>query len=252
MRASLSTHFARKLGRFILTRPQKVKWPGGVVSITFDDFPKSALDAGGPILDRYRVRGTFYTAAGLAQTVGNLGRMFDPGDVAAAHRGGHEIACHTFHHIDCGRNKTETLLVDVAENATAIEALTGGFAPVNFAFPFGGTSISSKAALSRRFKSCRGIGLGVNAGRSDFADLRANRVRESVEKEDTYRRLVDQARATDGWVIFYTHDVVDAPSPYGCTPDQLDRVVAYAAATCPVLPVRDVINGLAAPAPSIF
>lgn len=252
MRASLSTHFARKLGRFILTRPQKVKWPGGVVSITFDDFPKSSLDTGGPILESYGVRGTYYTAIGLAETVGNLGRMFDRGDVDAAHRSGHEIACHTFHHLDCGRNKTDALLADVDVNAAAIEGLTGGYTPTNFAFPFGGISMSAKGALSRRFASCRGIGDGVNAGTADFANLRANRVRESVEEGETYRRLVDEARASDGWLIFYTHDVVDEPSPYGCTPDQLDQVVAYAAASCPVLPVRDVVAGLASPAPVIF
>src|SRR5581483_10047989 len=109
--------------------------------------------------------------------------------------------------------------------------------------------MSAKGALSRRFKSCRGIGAGVNAGTADFADLRANRVRESADENDTYRRLVDEARATDGWLIFYTHDVVDEPSPFGCTPEQLDRVVAYAAASCPVLTVRDVVSGLEAPAP---
>jgi hypothetical protein len=130
--------------------------------------------------------------------------------------------------------------------------MTGGYLPTNFAFPFGGISISAKGALSRRFESCRGIGAGVNAGTADFADLRANRVRETADDNDTYRRLVDEARAIGGWLIFYTHDVADAPSPYGCTPEQLDRVVAYAAAKCPVLPVRDVVTGLASPAPVIF
>ncbi len=251
MRASLSTHLARKLGRFILTRPQKVTWPGGVVSFTFDDFPKSALTAGGGILERHGARGTYYTAIGLAETDGNLGRMFDRGDVDAAHRDGHEIACHTFHHLDCGRNQSRALLADVDDNAAAIRGLTNGHTPTNFAFPFGGISLSAKSALSRRFESCRGIGAGINAGTADFADLRANRVRECAD-DDTYRRLVDEARASDGWLIFYTHDVVASPSPYGCTPKQLDRVVAYAAATCPVLPVRDVITGLASPAPVVF
>jgi peptidoglycan/xylan/chitin deacetylase (PgdA/CDA1 family) len=252
VRASLSTHLARKLGRFILTRPQKVTWPGGVVSFTFDDFPKSALDTGGMVLEKHGVRGTYYTAIALAETVGNLGRMFDRGDVDAAHRSGHEIACHTFRHLDCGRSRTRALLTDIDDNATAIEGLTGGYVPTNFAFPFGGISMSAKGALSRRFGSCRGIGAGVNAGTADFADLRANRIRECTDAGDTYRRLVDEARATDGWLIFYTHDVVDAPSPFGCTPDQLDRVVAYAAASCAVLPVRDVVTGLASPAATIF
>ncbi|MGB3447832.1 MAG: xylanase, partial [Xanthobacteraceae bacterium] len=32
------------------------------------------------------------------------------------------------------------------------------------------------------------------------------------------QRAFDQAIATGGWLIFYTHDVAAKPSPYGCTP----------------------------------
>lgn len=252
MRASLSTHLARKLGRFLPTRPQPVKWPGGVVSFTFDDFPKSALAVGGAILEKHGMRGTYYTATDLAGTENHLGPMFDRPDVAAAHRKGHEIGCHTFHHLDCGRTETGRILADVEANADAIDGLTGGDAPTSFAFPFGGISFSAKGALSRRFTSCRGIGAGINAGIADFADLKANRVRQPDSAPDWFRRLIDETRAVDGWVVFYTHDVADLPSLYGCTPEELDAIVAYAATACPVLPVRDVVAGLAAPAPVVF
>lgn len=252
MRASLSTHLARKLGRFIPTQPRPVRWPGGVVSFTFDDFPKTALTVGGAILEKYDVRGTYYTAVNLAETDGNLGRMFDRADVEAAHAKGHEIACHTFRHLDCGRNHTSRLLADVDENAAAIRCLTGGYTPTNFAFPFGGISFSAKGALSQRFASCRGIGDGVNAGTADFADLKAVRVHQYADAAGSYRRIVDEARERNGWLIFYTHDVADEPSMFGCTAAQLETIVAYAVRTCPVLPVRDVIEGLESPAPSIF
>src|ERR1700744_5889430 len=120
VRASLSTHLARKLGRFIPTRPQPVKWPGGVATFTFDDFPRSALSVGGAILERHGVRGTYYTATDLAETENHLGPMFERDDTAAAHGAGHEIACHTFRHLDCGRTDTGTLLADVEVNAGAI------------------------------------------------------------------------------------------------------------------------------------
>ena len=48
------------------------------------------------------------------------------------------------------------------------------------------------------------------------------------------------ARARNGWIIFYTHDVAEQPSEWGCTPAQLEAVVGYAAQRLPVLPVRDV------------
>jgi hypothetical protein len=34
-------------------------------------------------------------------------------------------------------------------------------------------------------------------------------------------RVFDEAVATNGWLIFYTHDVADNPSPWGCTPGLL-------------------------------
>ena len=140
---------ARKLGRLLPTRPQPVAWPGGVVSFTFDDFPKSALSIGGAILEGHGARGTYYTAAGIAGTDGDLGPMFDRGAVAAAQSRGHEIACHTFAHLDCGESDTGTLVADIDESATAHSDLTGGYRPTNFAFPLGSVSFSAKRRAGR-------------------------------------------------------------------------------------------------------
>ena len=246
VRASLSTHLARKLGKFLPTQPRHVSWPGGVVSITFDDFPKTALTAGAAILEQHQARGTYYVALDLAGTENHLGPMFALDDVGAAHRRGHEIACHTFRHLDCGRVATDAVLADIDDNAASLSDLIRGFYPTNFAYPFGGISFSAKRALSRRFASCRGIGGGINAGTVDFADLRANPVHAAADQAGGFRRLIDETRAKGGWLIFYTHDVADSPSPYGCTPAQLDAVVAYAAASGAVLPVGDVVAGLTA------
>jgi peptidoglycan/xylan/chitin deacetylase (PgdA/CDA1 family) len=247
VRASLSTHLARKLGRFVPTRPHPVRWRGGVVSFTFDDFPKTALTAGAPILERHRARGTYYTALDLAETDGALGRMFDRQDIREAHDRGHEIGCHTFRHLDCGRAATRAVLAEVAENAAAMQAVIGGYEFASFAFPYGGTSFSAKRALAHRFSSCRGIGRGINAGKTDFADLRATPVQDVANAAGSFRRLIDEAREADGWLVFYTHDVSPAPSPFGCTPEQLDLVVAYAAAGGAVLPVREVVAALTPP-----
>src|SRR3981081_2708835 len=36
-----------------------------VISFTFDDFPQSALNVGGKILERFRLAGTYYASLGL-------------------------------------------------------------------------------------------------------------------------------------------------------------------------------------------
>lgn len=241
MRSSISALLARRIGGVLRGRPARVDWPGGVASVTFDDFPKSALTAGGRILEQHGGRGTYYTAMNFAGAERKLGRMFDAEDVVAADRAGHEIACHTLSHLDCRWAKTADIERDIDENGRALAAVLGGNAPpASFAYPYGAVSLKARQALGRRFTTCRGTGLGINAGPVDLADLLVVILYDHLYDEAAMRRWVDEAQAKNGWVIFYTHDVAEQPSEFGCTPAQLEAVVAYAAQRMPVLPVRDV------------
>jgi len=224
-------------------RPLTVSWPGGVVSFTFDDFPKSAL-AGGHILERHGARGTFYTAMKLAGTNDILGPMFDHEDILAVHRTGHEIACHTFTHRDLRYANRSTMLAEICENSTALSSLIEGFVPTNFAYPYGSVSLKAKYVMGSRFSSCRGIFNNTNQGVADLAELPAKTLYAADFDKAEIDRLIDNNSSVNGWLIFFTHDVVEMPSPYGCTPSQLESVVAYAAERATVLPVRDVIAGL--------
>jgi peptidoglycan/xylan/chitin deacetylase (PgdA/CDA1 family) len=232
---------AQKIGWAISTRPAPIAWPGGVISFTFDDFPKSALVTGGGILERYGLRGTYYAALKLAATADVLGPMFDGEDVRAAHDAGHEIACHTYTHLNCRHAARRTIVAEVCKNQAAISALIEGFTPINFAYPFGAVSLAARLTLGARFSSCRGIRPGINCGIGDLADLLATQVYAANFDEFRIRRLIDQNRSLGGWLIFYTHDVAEKPSPFGCKPRQLERIVAYAARSATILPVRDVV-----------
>ena len=255
MRVSLAARLVREIGGFLCTRPAKVDWPGGVVSFTFDDFPRSAWTNGGPILEDYGRRGTYYAAMGLAGTASNLGPMFEIDDLRAAHARGHEIACHTYHHRDCARTAPAEIAAEIDANAAALSQALDGAAMSNFAYPFGGVSLTAKHALSARFASCRGTGRGLNQGTVDLADLFSTSLYSRDFGRDRLCQLIDDAQAGSGWLILYTHDVADEPSPFGCTPAQFQSIVAYAAENAPVLPVRDVLAGLGLagqpPAPSL-
>jgi len=244
MRVSIAARIVREIGGLLCTRPAKINWPGGVVSFTFDDFPRSAWLNGGAILEQYDRRGTYYTAMGLAGTDGNLGPLFELEDLRAAHARGHEIACHTFSHRDCGRVPPGEIAAEIEANTAALVQALDGAAIANFAYPFGGVSLSAKQALSDKFASCRGTGRGINHGTVDLADLFSTSIYSRNFDRDRFCQLIEDAQAHSGWLIFYTHDVADEPSPFGCTPDQFRSVVAYAAENAPVLPVRDVLAGL--------
>lgn len=259
MPSSLALRVARRLGRLapgrvVGARPAALAWSGGVVSFTFDDFPQSALRVGGAILDKYRCRSTYYAALGLAGTESELGVLCGPDDIRAAYRQGHEIACHTFRHLDCSHTDAATVLADIAENEAALSALLDGFAPESFAYPYGGLSLAIKRLVAPRFSSCRGIARGFNRGTVDLADLRATKLYARDYHEAGLRDLIDRCRAADGWLIFYTHDIRETPSAYGCTPQQFAATVAYAAENAEILPVREVVarlGGLAGSSPSV-
>jgi peptidoglycan/xylan/chitin deacetylase (PgdA/CDA1 family) len=219
-----------------------LKCPGGVISFTFDDFPKSALDVGGRILQRYGARGTYYVSMGLAGTNRVVGAMFDEEDVRTAHYTGHEIACHTFSHPNCGSLKRSAILAEIRGNAAALRTVIRDRAFVNFAYPYGAVSHTVKRALRFRFKTCRGIRPGINQGTVDLADLRAIPLYNSEFDQNQLLRLIDHNRAAGGWLIFYTHDLSDTPSRFGCTPCQLETLAHYAAARTTILRICDVVS----------
>jgi peptidoglycan/xylan/chitin deacetylase (PgdA/CDA1 family) len=243
-RVTLPARLVREIGGFLCTRPAKIGWRGGVVSFTFDDFPRSAWVNGGAILEKYDRRGTYYTAMGLAGTDGNLAPMFTLDDLRAAHAQGHEIACHTFNHRDCARVPAAGIAAEIDKNADALSQVLRGAAVTNFAYPFGGVSLSAKSALARRFVSCRGTGRGLSRGTVDLADLPSTSLYSWNFDRNRLCQLIEEAQAENAWLIFYTHDVAEDPSPFGCTPDQFQAIVAYAIENAAVLPVRDVLAGL--------
>ena len=77
-----------------------------------------------------------------------------------------------------------------------------------------GASASSRPA----FQSCRSIVPGINSGTVDLQFLRAMPLIDRRIGRDEIERAFDEAQTYNGWLIFYTHDVADRPSPYGCSP----------------------------------
>jgi peptidoglycan/xylan/chitin deacetylase (PgdA/CDA1 family) len=219
-----------------LTSPT-ISWPGGIVSFTFDDFPRSALETGGRILEAHGVRGTYYAAWGLVGTEGDLGPLFRRDDLEAAAGGGHEIGCHTLTHLDCARAEGRQLAQEAEANGAALRRAVGGERPASFAFPFGSVSARARRVMRRRFATCRGIQPGLNAGPVDRSELRANKLYARSFDPGAVRRLVEENRKRGGWLIFYTHDVRANPSPFGCAPSQLAWTVDYAAGRSAVMTV---------------
>jgi len=149
------------------------------------------------------------------------------------HRSGHEIACHTFSHKRALELDAAAMAAEVETNRRYFCALDPSIKLENFAYPYGQGSVSRKALLGSLFRSSRAILPGVNHGTVDLQFLRASPLIDRYIDRAGIERAFDEAAATGGWLIFYGHDVVEKPSPYGCTPRMLrDALEAARGAKC--------------------
>ncbi len=205
-------------------RPLLLANPKLVVSFCFDDFPRTAYTVGGAILKNAGVRGTYYTALGLMNTRNELGDQFTSQDLESLLSDGHEVGCHTFSHISCRRVPFEAFENDVRRGSEAVCEITGK-ETVNFAYPFGHVTITAKRRLGFRMGSSRGIYGGLNARSADLNLLRANSLYGDVDQFASIDKLLSESARLQGWLIFYTHDVRRRPSPFGCTPELLEKTV---------------------------
>lgn len=214
---------------------------GPIVSFTFDDFPRTAYLAGGPILERFEARGTYYTAAGLMNVSNEQGEHFRSEDIDSLLERGHELGSHTFSHISCRSVSYAEFCEDVNRGAVAIEKASGLSSP-NFAYPFGAVTLQAKRKLGRELSSARGIIAGFNGPEIDLNLLRANGLYGDVERARQAEDLITENAKRRTWLIFYTHDVRPNPSAFGCTPALLEAAVSSAARSgCRILTVREAL-----------
>ena len=199
-----------------------------MVSFTFDDVPKSAVTTGAEMLEAHGARGTFYVAGGLVGADAPDWVACDADDVVALHRKGHEIGCHTFSHQRACDLDEAAMKREITRNRAYLHALDPSIRIDSFAYPFGYGSYARKHQLKKEFQTCRGIVQGVNAGGVDLQFLRAMPLIDREMDPDGIDRAFDDAQTNNGWLIFYGHDVVDRPSPYGCSPALLAYALAAA------------------------
>jgi peptidoglycan/xylan/chitin deacetylase (PgdA/CDA1 family) len=214
------------------------------VSFTFDDFPRSALLVGGAILKSYGACATYYASMGLMNQVNDMGQHFFAEDLQALLRAGHELGSHTFSHLSCRAVSLPDFQADVTRGRQAVVQATGIRDAHHFSYPYGHVTIRGKQRVGVGASSCRGIVPGVNESPVDLNLLRANRLYSRSFDMNFIDQLFDANDRSRGWLIFYTHDVSERPSGFGCKPRELESVVELAVKRRNrILPVGQVISG---------
>lgn len=220
----------RRAGRYLDVRPMPVETERGVFSLSFDDIPVSAWTEAGPILAEHGIKATYYVCGGLAGGENQGLPQFETEHLQALYAAGHEVGCHTYEHVSTLRLSAEALEASCARNAAWVAERLDGHRMTTFAYPFGDVALKAKPAIDARFACGRGVRDGVNAGRADRANLQAIGLESRRLPGYDLDALMAETAARRGWLIAYGHDVMDRPTPYGCTPDDLDRVIRLAKA----------------------
>ncbi|MBW8271354.1 polysaccharide deacetylase family protein [Caldovatus aquaticus] len=248
MQLSLRDRIARKLSDAlaprILVAGAWAERPRGVLSVSFDDFPKTAWEVGGPVLDALGVRATYYVSGALCGRSWNGVQQYDEDDLVAAFGAGHEIACHTYDHLSAARNPTAEYLASIARNGRFLRERLPGWVGHSFSYPWGAAPLRARHAVSPLFGSCRSTIRGLNGSRLDRSLLRAVGLERCRGRGADIPGLIAAAAGRRAWLILYTHDVRERPSDYGCTPAELEDAVRRAlAAGLEVRPVASVLPG---------
>jgi peptidoglycan/xylan/chitin deacetylase (PgdA/CDA1 family) len=225
----LKARVDNRLSRYFGTTPFRLRNQRPIVSFTFDDFPESAASVGVPILDQYAGPATFYVSGGEVGKWSGHWQGARADTIVELHRRGHEIACHTFSHVRTTDLDGLRLAEEIEQNRRYLLDLDPSIRIENFAYPYGLGSVWRKSQLAKTFRSSRSIIPGINRGTVDLHYLRSTPLINRHIDEDGIDRALDELVATNGWLIFYGHDVAAEPSPFGCTPALLRHALEAAA-----------------------
>lgn len=209
------------------------------ISFTFDDGPASNITKAAPALAPYGYTGTAYV------TTGCIGKTTTPNNCAAdtdvsymswaqvkslRDTYGWEIGAHSVSHPEMTTINATKLESEAANSKAALVAQ--GFNPTAFATPYGDYNDKVLSAVAKYYTSHRGFAdTGYNTYPYNNYLLRVQQVQVGVSVE-TVKGYIDQAIASNTWLILVFHEIRDIPSTnvddYQYATTDLAAIAAYA------------------------
>lgn len=191
------------------------------ISFTFDDGSENQFAIAAPILNEFKVKGTFFVVTGVIRD-----KKTDPMPPGAYHYGnggmsweelrqlaamGHEIGSHSMTHLSLVDTDAAALEREVNGSAKLIAEKLGQ-APVSFCYPGNARDGISRAAVLQWYIADRSICFSYGGDPATFTLATAN-------------RYVDNALAEHTWMVTMIHGIEEGYSPLDR--ETLRRHLAY-------------------------
>jgi peptidoglycan/xylan/chitin deacetylase (PgdA/CDA1 family) len=184
-----------------VTKPGPLRWAQPMVSITFDDGWQSVYDRALPLLNEHGFRSTQYVNASSIETP----NFMTAAEVQQLHDAGHEIAAHSYRHVDLTSVGTDRLDEELRMSEEALAA--AGFATDNLAPPYGRSDPQVDWYAAKYFNIVRGTDDGLNTRQNlDPQDLKVFYVTDETTPETLARALAETSRV-NGWLILVYHQI---------------------------------------------
>ena len=184
-------------------------------------------------------KGTYYGCMGLMGSSSEVGSLFTQDDVRELHSAGHELACHTINHTSGFSVSAKDFAESCEKNRRQATSLLDEGSLRNMSFPFGHVTLAAKRMVRASYDTCRSTEPGINVDPVDLSFLRANPIYSRFDIQGLKHLIRDNARV-NGWLVLYTHDVTESPSPYGCTAGYFHQVLDSALESgAEVVTIRD-------------
>ena len=191
-----------------VTRPGALRWQQPMVSITFDDGWQSVYDRALPLLDKHGFKSTQYVNPSSIETP----NFITAAEVQQMNQAGHEIAAHSFQHVDLTSVGTGRLDDELRKSEDALAA--AGLPTDDLAPPYGRSDAQVDWYAAKYFKMVRGTGDGINTRQNiNPRDLKVLYVTDTTTPEILKEALAETSRS-NGWLILVYHQIA-APDSSG-------------------------------------
>ncbi len=199
-----------------VTKPGPLRWAQPLVSITFDDGWQSVYDRALPLLNKHHFTSTQYVNASTIETP----NFITAAEVQQMHEAGHEIAAHSYEHVDLTSIGVDKLDEELRKSKEALAA--AGLSTADLALPYGRHDPQVDWYANKYFDSVRGTDDGINTRQNlEPRDLKVFYVTDVTTPNQLAEALAETSRV-NGWLILVYHQI----APPGSTVTGGDTISA--------------------------